>query len=73
MADEKIFLFVNGTTFGRDVVPDVCKTKASLFSVASSKFEVSSYKLNIPAGALSIFLISQISIPRFFAASTAGL
>jgi hypothetical protein len=75
-ADIQMFSWVRGTSFGRDVVPDVCNTNAQSLPLQHSPVdEELRATLQIekaPAALLSEVEISRISIPSFLAITKAG-
>ena len=62
-ADTTMFVWVSGTIFGREVVPEVCSTKATSCSFA---------KIGSLAIELQSISSSITSMPRFLAQPIAG-
>ena len=72
-----MFAFVNGTIFGRAVVPDVCSTRAGSAGPAARSFRAepagaSPSSRNTPAGSLSAWASVSIRMPRRLAMADAA-
>ena len=71
-ADAMILRCISGTTLGRDVVPDVCRTSASLSAPAGVASASASNSLKAPAGSLSPTTASTTGIDSALAAARTG-